>query len=96
VLVGTPRCGVRSAQRADPTSLLALLERAQAGIHGVFAKQLLDAQELVVFRQTVGAAQGTGLDLAAVRGDRDVGDGGVLGFADSDSNKAANSFHKQK
>ena len=41
------------------SSLLALLQRAQARIDRVLAEQLLDAQELVVFRQTVGAAEGT-------------------------------------
>ena len=58
--------------------LLAFLQRRHAGIDGVLAELLFDAQELIIFRQTVGAAQGTGLDLAAVRRHRDVGDGRVL------------------
>ncbi len=60
---------------------LALLERGQTGIHGVLAEFLFDAEQLIVFRQTIRAAQGTGLDLAAVRRHGDVGDGGVFGFA---------------
>jgi hypothetical protein len=41
---------------------------------------LLDAQELVVLRDTVAAAHGAGLDLAAVRGDGEVGDGVIFGL----------------
>jgi hypothetical protein len=52
-----------------------------AGVDGVAAEQLLDAQQLVVLRQPVGAAERTGLDLAAVRRHGDVGDGRVFGFA---------------
>jgi hypothetical protein len=52
-----------TSRSALPQSL-DLFQRARAGIHGVFAEQLLDAQELVVFRQTIRTAQGTGLDLA--------------------------------
>ena len=49
-------------------------------VNRVVAKFLFDAEELVVFRDTVGTAHRTGLDLAGVGGHRDVGDGGVLGF----------------
>ena len=45
------------------------------------AQFLFNAQELVVLGDAVGAAHGTGLDLAGVRRDGDVGDRGVLGFA---------------
>ena len=41
----------------------------------------LDAEELVVFRDAVGAAGGARLDLAGVGGDGDVGDRHVLGLA---------------
>ena len=41
----------------------------------------LDAQQLVVLRDAVGAARRAGLDLAAVRRHRDVGDRHVLGLA---------------
>jgi hypothetical protein len=40
-----------------------------------YRRALLDAEELVVLRDAVAAAHGAGLDLAAVRGDGDVGDG---------------------
>jgi hypothetical protein len=40
--------------------------------HG--AELLLDAQELVVFRDALGASRGTGLDLATVGRDGEVGD----------------------
>jgi hypothetical protein len=40
-------------------------------IHGVLAEPLFDAQELIAFRQTIGAAEGAWLDLAAVRRHRD-------------------------
>ena len=49
-------------------------------IHGEVAQFFLDAEELVVLGHAVGAAQGTGLDLAAVGGHGDVGDGGILGL----------------
>src|SRR5207244_7184743 len=37
--------------------------------------------QLVVFRQPVGARQGAGLDLAGIGGDREIGDRRILGFA---------------
>ena len=40
-----------------------------------------DAEQLVVLRVAIASAGSAGLDLAAVRGDRDVGDGRVLGLA---------------
>src|SRR4051794_18814749 len=46
-----------------------------AAVDGVFAEQLLDAKQLIVFGNAVGAAQGTGLDLAGVGGHGNVGDG---------------------
>jgi ribosomal protein S18 acetylase RimI-like enzyme len=42
---------------------------------------LLDAQQLVVLGDPVRAGRGAGLDLAAVGGHGEVGDGGVLGLA---------------
>ena len=50
-------------------------------VNRVVAKFLFDAEELVVFRDPVRAAHRAGLDLAAVGGDGDVGDGAVLGLA---------------
>jgi hypothetical protein len=43
-------------------------------------EQLFDAQELIVFRQAIRAAERTGLDLTAVRRHGNVGAGRVLGF----------------
>src|ERR1700678_4429648 len=51
------------------------------GIAGRGAKRLLDADQLVVFGVALAARQAAGLDLAAVGGDREVGDRGVLGLA---------------
>ena len=52
-----------------------------AGVNGVIAQLFLDAQELVVLRDAVGAGRRTGLDLAGIEGDYKIGDGAVLGFA---------------
>src|SRR5690606_14255539 len=46
-----------------------------------FAEALLDAQELVVLGDAVGAAGAASLDLAHAGGDREVSDEGVLGLA---------------
>ena len=50
-------------------------------IHGEVAQFFLDAEQLVVLGHAVGAAQRAGLDLSAVGGHGDVGDGGVLSLA---------------
>src|SRR5258706_2593281 len=42
------------------------------------AEVFLDAQELVVLGDAIGARQRSGLDLQRVGADRDVGDGGVF------------------
>src|SRR5438445_12040568 len=52
------------------------LERALAEIFGLGAELLLDPQELVVFGGAIGAGERAGLDLPAVRGDRQIGGGG--------------------
>src|SRR6266581_1300636 len=65
-------CARRSAQRA---------EGAAAGIARRAAELFLDAEELVVLGDPVGARGGSGLDLAAVAGHRQIRDGGVLGLA---------------
>ena len=49
--------------------------------NGVVAEFLFDTEELIVFRHAIGAAEGTGLDLARIRSHGDVGDGDVFGFA---------------
>src|SRR6266404_2593611 len=48
---------------------------------GGLAEFFLDAKELVVFGDAVGAAGGAGFDLAGGGGDGKVGDEGVFGFA---------------
>ena len=50
-------------------------------IAGFFGKFDFNAHEAVVLGDAVCTAQGTGLDLAAVGSNCDVGNGGVLGFA---------------
>ena len=62
-----------------PRSLVEHFELLDAE-DGVIAQLFLDAEELVVFCDPVGAAHGAGLDLAAVGGDGEVGDGAVLCF----------------
>ena len=49
--------------------------------HAVRAEFFRDAKQLVVLRGAIGAARGARLDLAAVRGNGDVGDRRVLGLA---------------
>ena len=46
-----------------------------SAVDGVVAEHLLDAQQLVVLADAVGAAERAGLDLAGVGGHGDVGDG---------------------
>src|SRR5258707_8412011 len=62
-------CGSASPQHALPGM-------ARGG-----AEQLLDADELVVLGEPVGARERAGLDLPAIGGDGEVGDGRVLGLA---------------
>lgn len=47
------------------------------------AQHLLDPEELVVFGDTVGPGSGSGLDLAGVESDDDIGYGSVFGLAAS-------------
>src|SRR5438876_2601803 len=49
------------------------------GVSGGLAQLLLDPQKLVVFRRSLAPGKGAGLDLARIGGNREVGDGGVLG-----------------
>src|SRR5262249_33748289 len=52
-----------------------------AGVAGRAAELLLDADQLVVFGEAVGARQRTRFDLAGVGGDGEIGDRGILGLA---------------
>ena len=54
---------------------------AVAGVHGVGAELLLDAQQLIVLAEALRAAGRAGLDLAGLEADGEVGDEGVLGLA---------------
>lgn len=65
-----------SFHRASPQ-----LAELGVAIAGLVAELDLDAHEAVVLGDTVGTAEGTSLDLAAVRCDSDVSDSGVLGLA---------------
>ena len=71
--------GAEDARRASLHPQL--VERLAAGIARRVAEILLDAQQLVVLGDAVGARQRAGLDLQRVGGHRDVGDRGVLGLA---------------
>ncbi len=57
------------------------LQDRRARINRRFAQRLVDADQLVVFRQSVGARQRAGFDLAAIRGHGQIGNRGVLGLA---------------
>src|SRR3712207_4062371 len=72
--VGTTNSSAAWAMASAP-------ENGAPGVARGRAELLLDADELVVLGQAVGAAEGSGLDLTAVGRHREVGDGGVLGFA---------------
>ena len=73
----------RAASRAaqPPRATGARRQRRRAEVRGHRAELLLDAQQLVVLRDAVAARRRAGLDLPAVRGDREVGDRRVLGLA---------------
>jgi hypothetical protein len=59
----------RRRARSDAPYLLParLRQRVATGVNGVLAEQLFDAQELIVLRQTIGAAEGAGLGLTLIR-----------------------------
>jgi len=59
--------GEPAGWKACPTFVPLLRQCAGAGIDRVLAEQLFDAQGLIVFGQTIRAAQAAGLDLAAIR-----------------------------
>ena len=56
------------------------LDRCAARVARLIAELLLDPDELVVFRQPVGAGERPSLDLPAVGGDREIGDRRILGL----------------
>jgi len=78
-----PGSGGRSGpggKRTTASGHAPFLSEGAACEHGGAAQDLLDAEQFVVFGDSVRAGGRAGLDLAAVGGDGDVGDGGVLGF----------------
>mmetsp|Transcript_896 Transcript_896/g.2413 ORF Transcript_896/g.2413 Transcript_896/m.2413 type:complete len:484 (-) Transcript_896:141-1592(-) len=60
---------------------LARVAEVGADVHGLFAELLLDAQQLVVLGQALGAAGRARLDLTGIEADGEVGDEGVLRLA---------------
>ena len=63
-----PEVSCATPRRDDAASVSPpIRQSALTGIDRVLAKQLFDAEELVVLRPAVGAAEGAGLDLAAIR-----------------------------
>src|SRR3954453_20037645 len=81
-------CGVRRVGIAEPSALVPR-EGGPAGVPRGVLELLLDAQELVVLRHALRPRGRTGLDLAAVGGDGEVGDRGVLGLARAVAHHAA-------
>jgi len=59
----------------------AFRQRSRSRINRIFAEQLFDAKQLIVFRQTIRAAQRTSFNLSAVRRDRDVRNRRIFRFA---------------
>ncbi len=72
--------GSAVARRCPPV-LSALLVPELSAELGLFAELFFDAEELVVLGDAIGTGGRAGLDLAAVGGNGNVGDGGVFGFA---------------
>src|SRR4029077_11701458 len=68
------------ACRQDLTPGLSAKHRAP-GIDGRGSELLLDPDQLIVFGQPVGSRQRSGLDLAAIGCDREIGDRFKLGFS---------------
>ena len=66
---------------SDPGRKKRLLSEFLVSVSSGVAEFDLNLHETVVLGDTVGTAEGTGLDLAAVGSDSDVSDSGVLSFA---------------
>src|ERR1700746_724014 len=88
----SPRRGLRTAAKAVVATHFPVCAAWQRGAKmtpeggfavraGGRAKFFLDAEELVVLRNAVGARTRAGLDLAGSGGDRQVSDKRVFGFA---------------
>jgi hypothetical protein len=76
----TPRD--RNAQHAiAPTPTASQPVHAAAGILGRVTQRFLDPQQLIVLRNAIRAAGGTGLDLTSTGANRKIRDEGVFRFA---------------
>src|SRR5277367_4786748 len=71
----------RQANYPSGYKILLTPENGSAREASGFAELLLDTDQLVVFRQPVRTRERSRLDLAAIRGDGEIGYGRVLGFA---------------
>src|SRR5215203_6320116 len=60
---------------------LDLIKRFSSWIPGRVAEIFFDTQKLVVLRDTVRPAKASGFDLARIRGNREVGNKRIFGFA---------------
>src|SRR5271166_6401411 len=79
--IGSPAAGVLIPKSGGLFSSAQRPDRGAAAVARLRSELLLDPQQLVVFRGAVGARERAGLDLPAIGGDGEVGDGGILGFA---------------
>src|SRR5437588_1974372 len=52
-----------------------------SAVDSVLPEQLLDTEKLIVFGHAIGPAEGAGLDLAGIGGDRDIRNCRILCFA---------------
>ena len=76
-----PAVAVGGMPSSPPARSAQVVEGLHPRVVGDVAELLLDAQQLVVLGDAVGAAGGAGLDLAGVGRHGEVGDGRVLGLA---------------
>ena len=73
--------GNRKESRLQPRRSALNVEGGHAGVNGTCTQILLNAEQLVVLGHALGAAGGTGLDLAGVQGNGQISNGGVFGLA---------------
>src|SRR5215469_14473496 len=75
-----PLC-LRLLRSHDARQVCALFLARSAAVNGAGAELEFDAEELVVFCNSIRTAQAAGLDLPGVRGDGEIGDERVFRFA---------------
>src|SRR5664280_1610795 len=76
-----PALRLRDRDYAPQLLVLGAREGVPARVNGLGAELFLDAEQLVVLGDAIGAAGRAGLELADAGGDGEVGDGRVLGLA---------------